>query len=52
MSIKVLGISSSPRLKGNSDMYLSEAISEADSAGRTHRSTQYPQQTSTGAGGK
>jgi multimeric flavodoxin WrbA len=33
MSVKVLGISSSPRLKGNSDLLLREALSGAESAG-------------------
>jgi len=33
MSVKVLGISASPRLKGNSDLLLREALSGAESAG-------------------
>jgi multimeric flavodoxin WrbA len=33
MSIKVLGISSSPRLNGNSDLLLREALAGAESAG-------------------
>jgi multimeric flavodoxin WrbA len=33
MKIKVLGISTSPRLKGNSDLLLREALAGADSAG-------------------
>ena len=33
MSLKVLGISTSPRLKGNSDLLLREALAGAESAG-------------------
>jgi len=33
MSLKVLGISTSPRLKGNSDLLLREALTGAESAG-------------------
>jgi multimeric flavodoxin WrbA len=33
MSVKVLGISTSPRLKGNSDLLLREALNGAESAG-------------------
>ncbi len=33
MSVKVLGISTSPRLKGNSDLLLREALTGAESAG-------------------
>ncbi len=33
MAVKVLGISSSPRLKGNSDLLLREALAGAESAG-------------------